>query len=75
MVRNFKLSGEALLGHLVHMPVRKSHPYAKGCDEPAEVTEAREDAMIFDGLGWAEHNTLQTYFLYLIAKALNAFEP
>lgn len=62
------------MGQLIFMPVRKSHPYAKGCDEPEEVTQAREDAMIFDGLGFAEHQTLQTYFLYLIAKALNAFE-
>lgn len=56
-----------MISHGYVMPVRKSHPYAKGCDEPQAVTDAREAAMIFDGLDMHSQETLQTYLLAVAA--------
>lgn len=54
------------------MPVFKRHPYAKGCDEPQCITDARTSAQIFVG-DFAGNEALQTWFLSQIAGCAGGF--
>lgn len=54
------------------MPVFKRHPYAKGCDEPQCITDARTAAQIFVG-DFAGNEALQTWFLSQIAGCADGY--